>query len=186
MKKTKLLMKKLAGVLGQLTDKFSEVKLKDDTILSMEKVEVGVDVFDSEGNPVNDGDYILEDERTITVVNGKITEIKEKETTEPTAEPTEPTETTTETTEQSVDERIASLENRVVELETTVESLYQSMLEMANVETATRDSFSKLNQKFEAFSKTPSAKSLTEENQNFESNSFATKLQKIKDLKNNK
>jgi hypothetical protein len=64
--------------------KFDDLKVQDGSTLSVEKgadVEVGTAIFkqDDQGNtvPCEDGDYVLEDGRTITVASGKISAIAE-------------------------------------------------------------------------------------------------------------
>jgi len=50
-----------------------------------EEIEVGMEVFDAEGNPVVDGEYEADD-KIVVVADGKVSEIREKEVEEPEAE----------------------------------------------------------------------------------------------------
>ena len=57
------------------TVEFSDYNLKDGTVVSIDKLEIGGAVM-AAGVPALDGDYIMADDSTITVVGGMITEIK--------------------------------------------------------------------------------------------------------------
>ena len=70
------IIEKLKVYLGIAKGEFAKVKLEDGTEYSIEKLEVGVDVIDSEGNVVADGEYKLEDGTVIVVTEGKIAEIR--------------------------------------------------------------------------------------------------------------
>jgi hypothetical protein len=61
---------------------FSDYNLKDGTVVSIDKLEIGGAVM-AAGVPVTDGEYIMADDSTITVVGGIITEIKPMEVVEP-------------------------------------------------------------------------------------------------------
>lgn len=69
-----------------------ELTLADGTIVTVvteaEEPKVGDEVKDSEGNPVPDAEHMLPDGGSIVTVDGKITEIKEKEAEEGDDEPT--------------------------------------------------------------------------------------------------
>ena len=87
-----------------LLTKFGEVKT-DKAVLTYDgdgELEVGMEVFvETEANDTieyvhpEDGEYVMEDGRTIIIKDGFVEEIKEAETTEPT-EPMEPAEPTNE------------------------------------------------------------------------------------------
>ena len=83
-----------------LLTKLGEVKT-DKAVLTYDgdgELEVGMEVFvETEANDTieymhpEDGEYIMEDGRTIVIKDGFVEEIKEMEPAEPTTEPTEPT-----------------------------------------------------------------------------------------------
>ena len=64
------------------TVEFSDYNLKDGTVVSIDKLEIGGAVM-AAGVPALDGDYIMANDSTITVVGGMITEIKEIEVVQP-------------------------------------------------------------------------------------------------------
>lgn len=144
MTKLEQIKAKLAKILLQFT------QLKTDKgILEFDKEElaVGDDVYlvDENGEratPEN-GEYVTEDEKTIVVDNGKVTEIREKEET---VEPEEATEETVEeelegeevTEEPVVEEVVNEVEERITALETKVEELVaiiEQLLTKVNADT---------------------------------------------------
>lgn len=146
MSKLELIKTKLAKLLLQ----FATVKT-DKAVLEYdaEELAVGTDVFVTDENgerkPAEDGNYVTEDEKTIVVADGKVTEILEKEeevepeeetpaeesTEEVTAEEevTEETpaeevaEEPTEEPKDELNERLTALEAKVEELIAIVEKL---------------------------------------------------------------
>lgn len=79
-------LSKIKAELSKILTKLAEVK-SDKGILSIDgeiAENVNVNVVDENGNlmAAEDGDYVLEDERTITVKDGKVVAIKEKEVAE--------------------------------------------------------------------------------------------------------
>lgn len=57
---------------------FEDVTLKDGTIIQVEKLEIGA-LVTKNGNPLEDGEYIVSDTQTIVIKEGKIEEIKDAE-----------------------------------------------------------------------------------------------------------
>ena len=85
-------MSKLKDRIKSLLMQFATVKSdKGDLVYNTESLEVGSEVYTEDENgenvPAADGEYVLEDGRTVVVAEGKVTEIKEKE--EAPAEPAE-------------------------------------------------------------------------------------------------
>ena len=114
-------------------------------------IEVGVEVYvvDENGDkqPIEDGDYVLEDGRTVVVKDSKVEEIKEKSeaveepTNEPTTEETkveeneEPTDTEVENpdgTEEKDNTAIEELRKEVNELYDLVDKLTKRIEELEN------------------------------------------------------
>ena len=137
MSKLELIKTKLAKLLLQ----FATVKT-DKAVLEYdaEELVVGTDVFVTDENgerkPAEDGNYVTEDEKTIVVADGKVTEILEKEDeVEPAEEPTEevtaeeevteetPAEEPTEEPKDELNERLTALEAKVNDLGNRMEEL---------------------------------------------------------------
>lgn len=71
------IMAKLKERLKKLLQDFSETETNKGTLYTEGELEVGVEVFDAEDNPAEDGEYETED-KVIVVAEGKVTEIREK------------------------------------------------------------------------------------------------------------
>lgn len=146
MSKLELIKTKLAKLLLQ----FATVKT-DKAVLEYdaEELVVGTDVFVTDENcerkPAEDGNYVTEDEKTIVVADGKVTEILEKEeevepeeetpAEEPTEEVTAEEEVTEETpaeevAEEPTDEPKDELNERLTALEAKVNDLGNRMEEL--------------------------------------------------------
>lgn len=139
-------MSKLKEKIKALLMQFATVKTdKGDLVYNTETLEVGAEVFVEDENgenvPAADGEYVLEDGRTVVVAEGKVTEIKEKaeepktdpeepknDPEEPKTDPEEPEEPKTDPeepkndpeepkTDPALEERIAALEAKIAELE---------------------------------------------------------------------
>lgn len=84
--------------LARMVMHLSEVKTNKGELISETVIEVGSEVFIEDANdmlvPAPDGEYVTQDEVTIVVADGKVVEIREKETEEqPTEEqPKQPVE----------------------------------------------------------------------------------------------
>lgn len=131
-------MSKLKDRIKSLLMQFATVKTdKGDLVYNTESLEVGSEVFVEDENgenvPAADGEYILEDGRTVEVEGGKVTEIKAKEEEEPAepemkpaeeqmvdetpAEPETPVETPGENEKvMALEERVATLESQLADV----------------------------------------------------------------------
>lgn len=139
------MLKQFKEKLASLLMNFGEIVTDNGTIYYEGELTVGVEVQDAEGNALADGDYTTDD-KILSVKDGKVSEIKDKEVEEPetpeTTEPTEPTEpeTTVEAEEETPESEpetehndeptepqeapeTPEVENRVAELETKVGNL---------------------------------------------------------------
>lgn len=123
--------------LARMVMNLSEIKTNKGELISETVIEVGSEVFIEDANdmlvPAPDGEYVTQDEVTIVVADGKVVEIREKETEEapveeqPVEEPLaeEPVE------EQPVEEPAQPDEKdkRIAELETQIAELNQVIVE---------------------------------------------------------
>lgn len=138
--------KSLRLKLFSLLCQFESIKTDKGELVVDKTLEEGVEAYIGE-NPAEDGDYVLEDGRTVVVKDGKVAEIKEKEVEEEKkdeveevkeeveAEETvkedevvEETEVKEETTEDEVDVEALKKENeelkaKIVELEEKIKEL---------------------------------------------------------------
>ena len=137
------LMSKLKEKIKALLMQYAAVSTdKGNLIYNTDMLEVGSEVFVEDENgenvPAADGEYILEDGRTVEVEGGKVTEIKAKEEETP-AEPTAPatpeqmvdempSETPAETPAE--DEKVTALEERVATLETQIADVIAKLAEI--------------------------------------------------------
>lgn len=143
MTKLELIKTKLAKILLQ----FTSVKT-DKGILEYDGEELATDVEiyivdeNGERSKPEDGEYVTEDDKTIVVTDGKVTEIKEKEeevTEEETVEEEvteEMEETVEEVTEETVEEEkvdeLAELKAEIEALKSIVEELVNTVSAMNN------------------------------------------------------
>lgn len=122
--------------LARMVMHLSEVKTNKGELISETVIEVGSEVFIEDTNdmlvPAPDGEYVTQDEVTLVVADGKVVEIREKETEEapleeqpveeqpveePLAEePVEEQPTEEEPVKDDKDKRIAELEAQIDEL----------------------------------------------------------------------
>ena len=117
--------------LAKMILSLSEVKTNKGELISETVIEVGSEVFIEDANdmlvPAPDGEYVTQDEVTLVVADGKVVEIREKETDEapveeqpveePLAEePVEEQPTEESHVEDDKDKRIAELEAQIDEL----------------------------------------------------------------------
>ena len=138
------LMSKLKEKIKALLMQYAAVSTdKGNLIYNTDMLEVGSEVFVEDENgenvPAADGEYILEDGRTVVVAEGKVTEIKEKEEApaEPEAKPAEErmVDETTETPAEpemtpAEDEKVTALEERVATLETQLADVIAKLAEI--------------------------------------------------------
>ena len=138
-------MSKLKDRIKSLLMQFATVKTdKGDLVYNTESLEVGSEVYtedeSGENVPAADGDYMLEDGRTIEVEGGKVTKIEAKED-EPAmpAAPAMPAEEqmveTPETpepapAEPAENEKVTALEERVATLETQLADVIAKLAEI--------------------------------------------------------
>lgn len=140
MTKLELIKTKLAKILLQ----FTSIKT-DKGILEYDGEELATDVEiyivdeNGERSMPQDGEYVTEDDKTIVVTDGKVTEIKEKEeVTEETVEEEvteEMEETVEEVTEETVEEKVdelAELKAEIEALKSIVEELVSTVSAMNN------------------------------------------------------
>ena len=128
--------------LAKMILNLAQIKTNKGELISETVIEVGSEVFIEDTNdmlvPAPDGEYVTQDEVTIVVADGKVVEIREKETEEAPAEE-QPTE------EQPVKEPLAEApaeeqpteeapveddrDKRIAELEAQIEELNQVIVE---------------------------------------------------------
>ena len=124
--------------LARMVMHLSEVKTNKGELISETVIEVGSEVFIEDANDMlvaaPDGEYVTQDEVTLVVADGKVVEIREKETEEqpmeePVQEPVE--EPLVEEPEQPVDEPAQPDERdkRIAELEAQIDELNQVIVE---------------------------------------------------------
>lgn len=116
--------------LSRIISKLESVPTDRGELVSDEPLAVGVKVYDTEGNPAEDGLYVTETQ-TITVEGGvvkEITDIEEPKTKEVVVEQTE--EPTTENNEpDEKDAKIAELSQYIAELEAKIAELEAKLSE---------------------------------------------------------
>ena len=108
--------------LSRVLSKLESVLTDRGELVSDEPLAVGVKVYDSEGEPAEDGLYVTETQ-TITVVGGAVTEITDIE--EPKADEVVVEQAEEPTTEESdeKDAKIAELDAKITELEAKIAEL---------------------------------------------------------------
>lgn len=109
--------------LSRILSKLESVLTDRGELVSDEPLAVGVKVYDSEGEPAEDGLYVSETQ-TITVVGGAVTEITDIE--EPKTEEEVVVEQAEEPTTEETDEKdakIAELDAKITELEAKIAEL---------------------------------------------------------------
>ena len=102
--------------------KLAEIATDKETLIVEGELEVGKPVFveaEDGPTPAEDGEYKLEDETIVVIVNGVIAEIKTVE--EPKEEETPVVELEEENPEPEEDPKVAELEARIKELEAEIE-----------------------------------------------------------------
>ena len=140
------LMSKLKEKIKALLMQYAAVSTdKGNLIYNTDMLEVGSEVFVEDENgenvPAADGEYMLEDGRTVEVEGGKVTEIKAKEEETPTAPampaeeqmvdemPAEP-ETPAEPEMPAENEKVTALEERVATLESQLADVIAKLAEI--------------------------------------------------------
>ncbi|GAA4907138.1 hypothetical protein [Mucilaginibacter defluvii] len=133
-------LEKLIGSVDKLLKFFTEkkevfeaVKVKDSDVSIESAMEIGADVSISTSNgsePATDGVYSLENDKVITVKDGKIESIQGGEEAKPADEELADeagAESTTEDEKPKEDEAVKALEGRVKSLEDTIKTLMDSI-----------------------------------------------------------
>ena len=127
--------------LARMVMNLSEVKTNKGELISETVIEVGSEVFVEDANdmlvPAPDGEYVTQDEVTIVVADGRIVEIREKETEEapveeqPVEEPVEEPLAEQPVEEAPVEEAPVEddKDKRIAELEAQIEELNQVIVE---------------------------------------------------------
>lgn len=143
-KEKEQLLRKLGEKLkASLFSEEVEVTLQDGSKLIISgDLAIGVSVTNSDGSPVTNGEYILEDGRTMSVTDGVVAEIKEAEASkeeevtevEQASEGEAPADTPVEenTEEKSVEDRLTALESVVNQIIANLET--QSQVNEAQME----------------------------------------------------
>ena len=109
--------------LARMVMNLSQIKTNKGELISETVIEVGSEVFIEDANDMlvaaPDGEYVTQDEVTIVVADGKVVEIREKETEEAPAE------------EQPIDEPAQpdDKDKRIAELEAQIDELNQVIVE---------------------------------------------------------
>ena len=119
--------------LARMVMNLSEVKTNKGELISETVIEVGSEVFIEDANDMlvaaPDGEYVTQDEVTLVVADGKVVEIREKETEEAPVEEQPVEEPLAEEPEQPVDEpaqpderdaEIAKLQAQIEELNSII------------------------------------------------------------------
>ena len=107
--------------LSRILTKLESVLTDRGELVSDEPLAVGVKVYDSEGEPAEDGLYVTETQ-TITVVGGAVTEITDIEKPEEEVVVEQAEEPTTEEPDEK-DAKIAELDAKITELEAKIAEL---------------------------------------------------------------
>lgn len=128
--------------LAKMVLNLAQIKTNKGELISETVIEVGSEVFIEDTNdmlvPAPDGEYVTQDEVTIVVADGKVVEIREKETEEAPAEeqpmdeqPAEEPLAEEPVEEQPAEEAPAEDERdkRIAELEAQIEELNQVIVE---------------------------------------------------------
>ena len=127
--------------LARMVMNLSEVKTNKGELISETVIEVGSEVFIEDANdmlvPAPDGEYVTQDEVTLVVADGKVVEIREKETEEapveeqPVEEPVEEPLAEEPVEEQPVEEAPVEddKDKRIAELEAQIDELNQVIVE---------------------------------------------------------
>ena len=125
--------------LARMVMKLSEIKTNKGELISETVIEVGSEVFIEDANdmlvPAPDGEYVTQDEVTIVVADGKVVEIREKETEEapveeqPMAEQPVEEPLAEEPVEEQPTEEPDERDQRIAELEAQIEELNQVIVE---------------------------------------------------------
>lgn len=202
--KKEQVIKKIKVLLGMVKAEFETAKLADGPEISFDSLEINREVYDSEGNALKAGKYVLEDGTKIEVdENGVIKEIerpdgeetkeeivteemacgeKKEELAEETEETTEETkEETTETTEETKEETKEEPEyvskSDFDELAKSVSDLYEMVLAIAEKVTANEEAVNETKAEFSKLANSDSTEPVHYKND------LSSKLDRINQMK---
>lgn len=184
-------IKKIKVLLGMVKAEFATAKLLSGDEISFDSLEINREVYDSEGNPLKEGSYTLEDGKIITVdENGVIKEIQNPATDEETKEEVveeKMEEVTTEVKEEEVvvEEPVVekTIEDRVGELESKVDEIYNLLLQITEKEREREEKITEIKEEFALVKNSPSATPVFVSSEKNE-NKPISKVEKLKRLLN--
>lgn len=120
--------------LARLVAKFAEVSTDKGTLIYNDELAIGAELVTEEGEPVEDGEYLLEDGRKLVVAESKIADIVEPAVEEaPEVEAVEAEEvdpSPMDPTDDKEAEYIAELEAKIAEYESTIAALEAKVKEL--------------------------------------------------------
>lgn len=203
-------IKKIKVLLGMVKEQFETAKLADGSEVSFDLLEINREVYDSEGNPLAEGEYTLEDGTKITVdVNGVIKEIvkadgetEKEEVVEEMADEAEGTgkngntitskpeadanadETGKENKPEETPESepvTADLEARLTELENKVDELYNIILKLTEEQREKEERITEIKEEFATIKANPSASPVFI---NSNESKPLSRIEKLRNLKN--
>ena len=196
----KQIISKIKVLLGMVKEEFATAKLADGSEISFDSLEINREVYDSEGNPLPAGEYVLEDGTKLTLdENGVIKEIetadsetKEEIVTEELAcgEPKEKKEEKLEdVVEEKVEEKVEepdsaveyATKDDVEEIKREIEDIYAMLLQLTEQQTIMSNDFRTTKESFNKYLEQPSTQTVTRPNVT----TFENKFEKIKKLKHN-
>lgn len=123
--------------------KFAEITTdKGQVYYTGEELVVGLEVFDEGGNPLADGEYVIDEQHKFTVKDGVVTEVVAPEEPEPKEDPEEKQEN-----EDEKDVKIAELEALIEEKDAKIAELEAKIAELEGAATDKEAEFSAVNAK---------------------------------------
>ena len=199
--KKEQVIKKIKVLLGMVKAEFETAKLADGSEVSFDSLEINREVYDSEGNALKAGEYVLEDGTKIEVdENGVIKEIerpdgeetkeeivteemacgeKKEELAEETTEETkeETIETTEETKEETKEEPEYVSKSDFDELTKSVSDLYEMVLAIAEKVAANEEAVNETKAEFSKLANSDSTEPVHYQNE------LSSKLDRINKMK---
>lgn len=133
-------MNKIKTILTKLLAEFASVNTDKGEIFYEGELAVGVEIADADGNAVEDGEYVTDD-NIIVVADGKVAEIKEKETEEVVEEEVEAEEEEVVVEEEPAAEpekdydakaEVEALKAEIAALKSEIEAIKNKLAEPAN------------------------------------------------------
>lgn len=200
--KKEQVIKKIKVLLGMVKSEFETAKLADGSEISFDALEINREVYDSEGNALAEGEYVLDDGTKIEVdANGVIKEIelpdgeetkeeivteemscddkKKEELAEETTEETETKEETTETTEETETKGETEYVSKsdFDELAKEVGQIYEMVLAVAEKVAANEEAVNETKAEFKKLADSDSTEPVHYQNE------LSTKLDRINQMK---